>query len=205
MRVLEASVGAVVLQTIVGCGALNERPARNELAEVGRASAAVHTARERVGLTISVESLAGGEPLASTKGEVEAQRTMTFESKDSETHATSRLTVSLEPRDDSSFVAHVQWDEQTSGGREVHWAPTLAVPRDGEGSAELTWLGGDGRRIALRLTPPQSPSATQAPAQSPKQASTPAPEQPPTAVQTPQQTQVASEPDAALATGQVLP
>jgi hypothetical protein len=109
---------------------------------------------ERVSVEARVTKLGGGEAVAVTRGEIETERTAVFETKKAGEPGESRLTLEVQPRGKGVYAVRLDWQETTNEGRSITFSPTLAVVEGEEGSAEIAWSDGDGRRISLKLEKP---------------------------------------------------
>lgn len=162
MRTLAA---ALIIGSVVPLTACQATPPSQAAIKPGKTNAAELAAikqperrreTERVAVEARVTKLGGGEAVAVTRGELETERTAVFETKKSGEPGESRLTLEVQPRGKGVYAVRLDWRETTNEGRSITFSPTLAVVEGEEGSAEIAWSDGDGRRISLKLTKPSA-------------------------------------------------
>lgn len=109
-------------------------------------------APEQVAIEVRVTKLGGGEALAVSRGDIETDNPVIFQTNRSGEVGEAKLSLEVEPRGKGVYAVAMRWDETTAEGRSVSWAPTLAVSEDTESQAEIAWSDGDGRRVTLKVT-----------------------------------------------------
>jgi hypothetical protein len=192
-----AALLAVSAISLAGCqvarGPAPNAPGKTsaaELAQNRKKEPAPRRQAEQIAVDVRVMKLAGGEAVAVTRGELDTDRSMKFETKQSGQVGEAHMTLHVEPRGKGVYAVELDWRETTPEGRVVAWSPTLAVTEGEEATAEIAWSEGDGRRIVLKLTKPEPteptmPSTYAGTLSSPRPAAEPAAAEPPPTNDTP--------------------
>lgn len=141
-------------QASKGGPALAAMPGKTAPAELGgRAEGPRRREPERVSLDLRVTKLGGGEALAVTRGDIETDNVVVFNThRPGEGGGEAKLSVEVDPRAKGTYAVTMRWDETTAEGRTVSWAPVLVVAEGAEATAEIAWADGEGRRIVMKLT-----------------------------------------------------
>ena len=152
-------LGVVSSLPLAGCQVSKGGPAANTLpgksapAEIATGPAPQKRREpQRVSLDVRVTKLGGGEALAVTRGDIETDNTVVFNThRPGEGGSEAKLSVEVDPRAKGTYAVTMRWDETTAEGRTVSWAPVLAVAEGAEATAEISWAEGEGRRVFLKL------------------------------------------------------